>query len=117
MNNKAWFTLNIQVYGLGESEDSKKWLKENNGSLEALFLSHVTKVCHFLAELRPGIKPIFWEDMLRKIGATLIKGMPWEGWRQNNEAYNNLIIKSRKFCKKDLFSEPQVQCGEASRVL
>ncbi|XP_047005852.1 beta-N-acetylhexosaminidase isoform X2 [Ictalurus punctatus] len=62
-----------EVLSLGESEDSKNWLKQNNGSLGALFLSHVTKVCHFLAELRPGIKPIFWEDMLRKISATLIK--------------------------------------------
>lgn len=86
MNNKSLFDLNIQVYSLGESEDSKNWLKQNNGSLGALFLSHVTKVCRFLAELRPGIKPIFWEDVLRKISAPLIEGMPWEG-------YQHLITK------------------------
>ncbi|XP_026772626.3 beta-N-acetylhexosaminidase isoform X2 [Pangasianodon hypophthalmus] len=69
-----WFHIGAdEVYGLGESADSKKWMKQNNGSVAALFLSHVTKVCHILAELKPGIKPIFWEDMLRKISATLLK--------------------------------------------
>lgn len=70
------FTLNIQVYGLGTSEDSKNWLKQNSGGLGALFLSHVTKVCHFLAELKPGVKLIFWEDMIRKVNASILKGMP-----------------------------------------
>ncbi|KAM9457058.1 hexosaminidase D [Clarias gariepinus] len=69
-----WFHIGAdEVYNLGESEDSKNWLKENNKSVGALFLSHVTKVCHFLAEQKPGIKPIFWEDMLRKLDANLIK--------------------------------------------
>lgn len=67
--------MNIQVYGLGESEDSKKWLKRNNGSLDALFFVHVIKVCQFLSKMRPGIKLIFWGDMLRKTNANLIRGM------------------------------------------
>ncbi|XP_060757608.1 beta-N-acetylhexosaminidase isoform X2 [Neoarius graeffei] len=62
-----------EVYGLGTSEDSKNWLKQNSGGLGALFLSHVTKVCHFLAELKPGIKLIFWEDMIRKVNASILK--------------------------------------------
>lgn len=102
MNDEARFALYIQVYSLGESEESKNWLKQNNGSLEALFLSHVTKVCHFLTELSPGIKPIFWEDMLRKISATLIKGMSWKGYKHNNTA--NLITLG-KLCKMALISK------------
>ncbi|XP_060748329.1 beta-N-acetylhexosaminidase isoform X2 [Tachysurus vachellii] len=74
-----WFHIGAdEVYGLGESKDSKKWMKQNNRSEGNLFLSHVTKVCQFLTELSPGIKPIFWEDMLRKLGPNLIieSGLP-----------------------------------------
>lgn len=74
-DNEASFIMNIQVHGLGESEDSKNWLKQNDGSLHRLYLLHVIKVCQFLSKIRPGIKPIFWEDMLRKINVTLIRGM------------------------------------------
>uniref|UniRef100_A0A4W4ECT5 beta-N-acetylhexosaminidase n=1 Tax=Electrophorus electricus TaxID=8005 RepID=A0A4W4ECT5_ELEEL len=58
-----------EVWDLGESEDSKLWLKENGGDVGVLFLRHVTAVCLFLAELRSGIKILFWEDMLRKMSA------------------------------------------------
>lgn len=89
MKSETLFAINMQVYNLGESEDSKNWLKENNKSVGALFLSHVTKVCHFLAEQKPGIKPIFWEDMLRKLDANLIKGMPFKDSQHYSTA--NLI--------------------------
>ncbi|XP_026859152.2 beta-N-acetylhexosaminidase [Electrophorus electricus] len=62
-----------EVWDLGESEDSKLWLKENGGDVGVLFLRHVTAVCLFLAELRSGIKILFWEDMLRKMSAVAIK--------------------------------------------
>ncbi|KAL6477008.1 hypothetical protein MHYP_G00155070 [Metynnis hypsauchen] len=56
-----------EVYELGESEDSKRWLEKNNGDVGALYLSHVSKVCHLVTEMRPGMKMIFWDDMIRKI--------------------------------------------------
>ncbi|XP_076853382.1 hexosaminidase D-like isoform X4 [Brachyhypopomus gauderio] len=62
-----------EVWGLGESEDSKRWLKENGEDVGALFLKHVSTVCLFLAELRSGIKILFWEDMLREMSAGDIK--------------------------------------------
>ncbi|KAK3520484.1 hypothetical protein QTP70_024093 [Hemibagrus guttatus] len=74
-----WFHIGAdEVYGLGESEDSKNWMKQNKKSVGELFLSHVVKVCQFLTEQSPGIKPIFWEDMLRKLNANLVKesGLP-----------------------------------------
>ncbi|XP_047656433.1 beta-N-acetylhexosaminidase isoform X2 [Tachysurus fulvidraco] len=74
-----WFHIGAdEVYSLGESEHSKNWMKQNNRSEGNLFLNHVTKVCHFLTELCPGIKPIFWEDMLRKLDPDLIieSGLP-----------------------------------------
>ncbi|XP_066498922.1 beta-N-acetylhexosaminidase isoform X2 [Hoplias malabaricus] len=68
-----WFHIGAdEVYELGESEDSKRWL-EKNGDVGALYLAHVTEVCRMLAEMRPGLKMLFWEDMLRKISVSTMQ--------------------------------------------
>ncbi|KAI4896799.1 hypothetical protein NFI96_026708 [Prochilodus magdalenae] len=71
--NKALFVPNIQVYDLGTSEDSKQWMEKNKGNVEALYLAHVSEVCRVVTERRPGMKVLFWEDMLRKIGVPEIQ--------------------------------------------
>ncbi|XP_017561362.1 beta-N-acetylhexosaminidase isoform X1 [Pygocentrus nattereri] len=62
-----------EVYELGESEDSKRWLEKNNGDVGALYLSHVSNVCHLVTEMRPGMKMIFWDDMIRKISVPTLQ--------------------------------------------
>ncbi|XP_059374376.1 beta-N-acetylhexosaminidase [Carassius carassius] len=69
-----WFHIGAdEVRGLGESEDSKRWLKTNNGDLGKLFLNHVTAVGRFMTKLKRGIKLILWDDMFRKLSSDTIK--------------------------------------------
>ncbi|KAL7860386.1 hypothetical protein AOLI_G00167350 [Acnodon oligacanthus] len=62
-----------EVYELGTSEDSKRWLEKNNGDVGALYLSHVSKVCHLVTEMRPGMKMIIWDDVMRKISVPTLR--------------------------------------------
>ncbi|XP_030646689.1 hexosaminidase D [Chanos chanos] len=69
-----WFHIGAdEVHGLGESQDSKNWLHSNKGDIAKLFFSHVTSVARFMAETRPGIKILLWEDMLRKMSPDAIR--------------------------------------------
>lgn len=61
--------------GLGESEDSKRWLEANGGDMGKLFLNHVTAVGRFMTKLKKGIKLILWDDMFRKLSPETVKGM------------------------------------------
>ncbi|XP_052409206.1 beta-N-acetylhexosaminidase [Carassius gibelio] len=69
-----WFHIGAdEVRGLGESEDSKRWLETNKGDLGKLFLNHVTAVGRFMNKLKRGIKLILWDDMFRKVSSDTIK--------------------------------------------
>ncbi|XP_067284920.1 beta-N-acetylhexosaminidase [Pseudorasbora parva] len=69
-----WFHIGCdEVRGLGDSEDSKRWLEANNGDMGRLFLNHVTAVGRFMTKLKPGIKLILWDDMFRKLRPNSIK--------------------------------------------
>uniref|UniRef100_A0A673MZ01 beta-N-acetylhexosaminidase n=1 Tax=Sinocyclocheilus rhinocerous TaxID=307959 RepID=A0A673MZ01_9TELE len=71
-----WFHIGAdEVRGLGESEDSKRWLETNNGDMGKLFLNHVTAVGRFMTKLKRGIKLILWDDMFRKLNSDTIKGL------------------------------------------
>ncbi|XP_072549110.1 hexosaminidase D [Salminus brasiliensis] len=74
-----WFHIGAdEVYGLGESEDSKHWMEKNGGDVGALYLMHLSAICSAVTEVRPGIKLLFWEDMLRKFSVSTIQnsGLP-----------------------------------------
>uniref|UniRef100_A0A3B1K4V7 beta-N-acetylhexosaminidase n=1 Tax=Astyanax mexicanus TaxID=7994 RepID=A0A3B1K4V7_ASTMX len=69
-----WFHIGAdEVYGLGQSEDSKHWMEKNNGDVGALYLMHLSAVCNTVTEVRPGIKLLFWDDMLRKFSVPTIR--------------------------------------------
>ncbi|XP_052392236.1 hexosaminidase D-like [Carassius gibelio] len=69
-----WFHIGAdEVRGLGESDDSKRWLEANNRDTGKLFLNHVTSVGRFITKLNQGIKLILWDDMLRKVSSDTIK--------------------------------------------
>ncbi|XP_056128166.1 beta-N-acetylhexosaminidase [Rhinichthys klamathensis goyatoka] len=69
-----WFHIGAdEVRGLGESEDSKRWLEANNGDMGRLYLNHVTAVGKFMTKLKRGIKLILWDDMFRKSSTKSIK--------------------------------------------
>ncbi|TRY84692.1 hypothetical protein DNTS_003916 [Danionella cerebrum] len=69
-----WFHIGAdEVRGLGESEDSKRWLEAHSGDMGKLFLNHVTAVSTFMKKLNKGVKLILWDDMFRRLGADTIK--------------------------------------------
>lgn len=69
-----WFHIGAdEVRGLGESEDSKRWLEANNGDMGKLYLNHVTAVAKFMTKQKQRIKLILWDDMFRKFNPDTIK--------------------------------------------
>ncbi|XP_056309254.1 beta-N-acetylhexosaminidase [Danio aesculapii] len=69
-----WFHIGAdEVRGLGESEDSKRWLESNNGDMGKLYLNHVTAVAKFMNKQNQRIKLILWDDMFRKFSPDTIK--------------------------------------------
>ncbi|KAA0706017.1 Hexosaminidase D [Triplophysa tibetana] len=69
-----WFHIGAdEVRGLGESEDSKRWLETHNGDMGKLFLNHVTAVGRFMTAQHPGIRLILWDDMFRKLSPQSIE--------------------------------------------
>ncbi|KAK9978331.1 hypothetical protein ABG768_020086 [Culter alburnus] len=75
-----WFHIGAdEVRGLGESEDSKRWLEANNGDMAKLFLNHVTAVGRFMTNLKRGIKLILWDDMFRTLSSDSIKASGLQG--------------------------------------
>lgn len=66
--------LLLQVYMLGEGEESKEWLSIPGHSIDQLFLSHVTKVAKGIRETYPRLGVIMWDDMLRNMTSDTITG-------------------------------------------
>ncbi|KPP72315.1 hypothetical protein Z043_108696 [Scleropages formosus] len=69
-----WFHIGAdEVFGLGESQESKNWLHANNGNIGKLFLDHVTAVGHAIMEKQQGIQLLMWDDMMRTSNVEDIK--------------------------------------------
>ncbi|XP_068269260.1 hexosaminidase D [Nyctibius grandis] len=63
-----WFHIGCdEVYYLGEGEESKQWLQQQDNTLEKLCLSHIKAVASCVASSYPTVTPIVWDDMLRGI--------------------------------------------------
>ncbi|XP_064172301.1 beta-N-acetylhexosaminidase isoform X1 [Anguilla rostrata] len=62
-----------EVFGLGESQDSKNWLHSHSGDMGKMYLDHVVAVARFIVEWRPGIRLLMWDDMMRQISADVLK--------------------------------------------
>ncbi|XP_063208305.1 hexosaminidase D isoform X1 [Chroicocephalus ridibundus] len=63
-----WFHIGCdEVYYLGEGEESKQWLQQQDNTPEKLCLSHIKAVASCVASSYPSVTPIVWDDMLRGI--------------------------------------------------
>lgn len=71
---KDAFLLHLEVYLLGEGEESKQWLASSGRTVEELFLSHVTKVAKAIKEMWPQLTIIMWDDMMRGMSQDTLKG-------------------------------------------
>ncbi|XP_051490503.1 hexosaminidase D isoform X2 [Apus apus] len=61
-----WFHIGCdEVYYLGEGEESKQWLQQQDNTPEKLCLSHIKAVASCVASSYPTVTPIVWDDMLR----------------------------------------------------
>lgn len=67
--------LVFQVYYLGEGEESKQWLQQQNNTPEKLCLSHIKAVATCLAWSYPMVTPIVWDDMLRGMSEETLAGV------------------------------------------
>ncbi|XP_072737587.1 hexosaminidase D isoform X3 [Ciconia boyciana] len=63
-----WFHIGCdEVYYLGEGEESKQWLQQQDNTPEKLCLSHIKAVASCVTSSYPTVTPIVWDDMLRGI--------------------------------------------------
>lgn len=67
--------LVFQVYYLGEGEESKQWLQQQDNTPEKLCLSHIKAVATCLASSYPRVTPIVWDDMLRGMSEETLAGV------------------------------------------
>ncbi|XP_062447475.1 hexosaminidase D isoform X2 [Rhea pennata] len=74
-----WFHIGCdEVYYLGEGEESKQWLQQQENTPEKLCLSHIKAVANCIASSYPTVTPIVWDDMLRGISEEILSesGVP-----------------------------------------
>ncbi|KAF2978903.1 hypothetical protein EK904_010590, partial [Melospiza melodia maxima] len=85
-----WFHIGCdEVYYLGEGEESKQWLQQQNNTPQKLCLSHIKAVATCLAWSYPMVTPIVWDDMLRGISEeTLAVESSW--YREMQRAKNEV---------------------------
>ncbi|XP_063286559.1 hexosaminidase D-like [Pelobates fuscus] len=62
-----------EVYHLGEGQDSKAWLNDNQGNLGKMFVTFIKGVVGFLHEHFPEKEQLMWDDMLRKLKVDVIQ--------------------------------------------
>ncbi|XP_056153113.1 hexosaminidase D isoform X2 [Lampris incognitus] len=63
----------MEVYLLGEGEESKHWLASSGHTVEQLFLSHVTRVAKAIKEMWPQLNIVMWDDMMREMSHDTLK--------------------------------------------
>lgn len=66
--------LYLQVYYLGEGEESKEWLQQEENTIEKLCLAHMKAVANHVVSTHPTVKPIVWDDMLRRTSKETLRG-------------------------------------------
>ncbi|KAM6403669.1 LOW QUALITY PROTEIN: hexosaminidase D [Rhynochetos jubatus] len=70
-----WFHIGCdEVYYLGEGEESKQWLQQQDNTPEKLCLSHIKAVASCVASSYPTVTPIVWDDMLRGMSEETLAG-------------------------------------------
>ena len=62
-----------EVYVMGRSKESRELMIQNGHDRGGLFLHHVMKILKYVQERYPGVKPIMWDDMLRRIGTSQLQ--------------------------------------------
>uniref|UniRef100_UPI00358E1FF6 hexosaminidase D isoform X2 n=1 Tax=Myxine glutinosa TaxID=7769 RepID=UPI00358E1FF6 len=96
-----------EVYQLSESAESKAWLARNGSTLGGMFLDHVRTVVQQLRDLRPGVRALIWDDMLRTIDeatlrdsgvAELVEPVVWAYSPNLNVKVNVMHIKKYSTC-------------------
>ncbi|XP_053143760.1 hexosaminidase D isoform X2 [Hemicordylus capensis] len=83
-----WFHIGCdEVYYLGEGEESKEWLQQEENTTEKLCLAYMKAVASHVVSAHPTMKPIVWDDMLRGMSeetlrasgiAQLVELMIWD---------------------------------------
>jgi len=59
-----------EVYNLAECNRCLDIMVKNNWSKHQLFLNHINKVAQYIKDRYPGVKPLVWDDELRKLSET-----------------------------------------------
>ncbi|XP_013912747.1 PREDICTED: hexosaminidase D isoform X2 [Thamnophis sirtalis] len=69
-----WFHIGCdEVYYLGEGEESKEWLQQEENTIEKLCLDHMKAVASHIVSAHPTVKPIVWDDMLRRMSKETLR--------------------------------------------
>ncbi|XP_039183940.1 hexosaminidase D isoform X2 [Crotalus tigris] len=69
-----WFHIGCdEVYYLGEGEESKQWLQQEENTIEKLCLAHMKAVASHVVSTHPTVKPIVWDDMLRRMSEETLR--------------------------------------------
>nr|XP_048673201.1 hexosaminidase D isoform X2 [Caretta caretta] len=97
----------MEVYYLGEGEESKQWLQKEENSTEKLCLSHMKAVASCMVSSHPAVKPIVWDDMLRGVSeetltesgvAQLMEPMIWDYAPDLDEDDKVLLVEKYRKC-------------------
>ncbi|XP_043353348.1 hexosaminidase D isoform X7 [Dermochelys coriacea] len=97
----------MEVYYLGEGEESKQWLQKEENSTEKLCLSHMKAVASCMVSSHPVVKPIVWDDMLRGVSeetlaesgvAQLMEPMIWDYAPDLDEDDKVLLVEKYRKC-------------------
>ncbi|XP_077183735.1 hexosaminidase D [Paroedura picta] len=96
-----------EVYYLGEGEESKQWLQQEENTIEKLCLVHLKAVASHVVSTHPTVKPIVWDDMLRGINeetlrdfgiAQLVELMIWDYAPDLDVSAKAILIEKYQKC-------------------
>ncbi|OXB54994.1 hypothetical protein ASZ78_005966 [Callipepla squamata] len=97
----------MEVYYLGEGEESKQWLQQQGNTPEKLCLFHIKAVASYVASSYPTVTPIMWDDMLRGISEEtlaesgvpqLVQPMIWDYAADLDVESKVLLIEKYRRC-------------------
>lgn len=77
----------LQVYYLGEGEESKQWLQQEENTIEKLCLAHMKAVANYVVSAHPTVKPVVWDDMLRGMSEETLRGRSKQGFIYSATSY------------------------------